>query len=156
MSIVTLTPQGGGWTDADIAADAKIAGSKIVTRRSIDIELAATGANIAAITKLLHGVWTASATIVMAKAFITGAATGDRTANVDIQKSTGGGAFATIMSSTIAIDSGTVVRTAVAGAFSNLALVKDDLLQAVVTIGGTTGTQPQGLLLSLTYDELPA
>jgi Concanavalin A-like lectin/glucanases superfamily len=116
----------------------------------IAVELFGPTTTIAGLTKLLHTVNGATATIVHAEAIITVQATGgDRTINVDIQKSTGGGAFATIMSATIAITNATTIRVPVSGTFSNTSLVDGDILQAVVTVAGSAGAQAQGLLLNL-------
>ena len=150
-----ITPSGGSLTDAALHANAGIQASKVIARRSLDIELAGPTTNIAAITKLLHIARTTS-TLQQVEVIITGAATGDRGATVDLQKSTGGGAFATILSGTITINSSTVIRTPVAGSISSTGLVDGDILQAVVALTGSSGTQPQGLLLTLTFDENPS
>jgi hypothetical protein len=111
---------------------------------------------VAALTQLLYAVRGRTAELLDAEAFITVVASGaDRTITVDIQKSTGGGAFATVMTSTIDITNATTVRTAVAGvvAAGGLSLVDGDILQAVVTVAGAAGAQAQGLLLMLTIRE---
>jgi hypothetical protein len=154
--VVSITPQQGGWVDADIAESANIAARKTIARRSLDVELFGPTTTIAALTKLLH-IARAAGTIVAVEAIITVQATGaDRTVTVDLQKSTGGGAFATILSTTVNIDNTTVVRTAVLAVVSNTDLVDGDILQAVVTVAGSAGNQAQGLLLTVTFDERPA
>lgn len=145
--------------DGVISSAAKIASGIISAdrmrdmRRSADVELAATGANIAAVTKLVHIVRGGTGSVVGFEVAITGAATGDRTATVDLQKSTGGGAFASILTSVITIDASTVILTATAATIATPALTDGDILQVVVALGGSAGTQPQGLIATTTFDE---
>lgn len=156
MSVANIIPSGGGWTDNDIVAGANIAATKTIARERFSIELFGPTTTITALTKLLM-IMRQSATLVHAEAIQTVQATGaDRTVTVDIQKSTGAGAFASIMSATIGFTNSSAIRTPVAGTFSVPSLVDGDILQAVVTVAGSASAQAQGLLLSLTIDELPA
>lgn len=156
MPFAQITPAGGGWTDNDIVSNANIQATKLVARRRISLELFGPAVTITALTKLLH-ILRQSATLVHVEAIQTVQATGaDRTVTVDIQKSTGAGAFSTIMSGTIGFTNSSPIRTPVAGTFSSASLVDGDILQAVVTVAGAAGAQAQGLLLTLTLDEYPA
>ena len=130
------TLSGGGFAE-ELFNDVMPA-SKNTSRVSLNVELAESSTNIAAITTLLH-LFRMSATLSDVEACVVGAATGDRTVTVDIEKSTGAGPFATIMSTTIDISSSTAALTAV---FSDSTILDGDILRAVVTIGGATGTEP--------------
>lgn len=114
----------------------------------------APGVNIAAATQLA-AILRAAGTIEAIEVAITGAASGDRTATVDLQKSTGGGAFATVLSSVVTINSSTVVRTPAAGVVSSNTLADGDILELIVATGGSSGTQPQGLIVTVTWRENP-
>ena len=80
----------------------------------------------------------------------------DRTVNVDLQKSTSGGAFASITTTDIEIDDSTTIRTAVASTLSNTSLSDGDILRAVVTVAGSADAQATGLMITLTLREDPA
>lgn len=142
--------------NAKVSAGADIASSKLIHRFSLSLELFAPGTNISAIAaKLLH-VARKGGNLVGINAAITTQPSGDRTASVDLQKSTGGGAFATMLSSPVAISSATTIRTAVAGVVSGAgAFIAGDILQLVVSIGGSTGTQPAGLIVTVDIDQHP-
>jgi hypothetical protein len=111
--------------------------------------------NIAALTDF---VWAANADgeIVGVDVFIEGAATGDRTATIDIKKSNGGGAYATVLSSPVTVNSSTAIRTAVPATIASAAYVAGNSFEVVVTVGGSTGTQPTGLLVMVYIREMPA
>jgi hypothetical protein len=134
--------------------DNTLASTKMLSnRRTVDVELFGPTTSLAALTKLLHIVRGASGTLVSVEVAVTVAAGGDRAATVDLQKSTGAGAFATVLSAPIAVTNGLAVRTATAGTISSASLTDGDILQAVVAVSGTTGAYHQGLILTLTYDE---
>lgn len=143
----------GSIVNADIGAGAAIAASKLQRQQAFSVELCPEGTNISAIaSKLLH-IFRAGGTINGIEAAITGAATGDRAATVDLQKGNAGGSFATILTAPIAINSSLAVRTPLAGAISSGSAADGDLLRLVVGVSGSTGTQPQGLLVTVTCTE---
>lgn len=154
----SLYPPAGSVNDDHVSSDAnkRIQATKLIHQSRPTVELAAPGSNIAAVTKLHHIVRGATGTIVGFEVAITGAAGGDRTATVDLQKSTSGGAFATVLTAPITINSTTTIRTAVAATIASASLVDGDILQIVVALGGSSGTQPQGLVATTNLREDPA
>lgn len=152
LSAQTLAPPAGCITDAAVAASAAIDASKLIRHQSVDVELCPLGTNVAAINKLLH-IARAAGTLMGFEVAITGAMTGDRTVTIDLQRSTGGGAFATVLTATIGLTSATVVRTATAGTINTTAVADGDIYQIVVTLGGSSGTLAQGLLATLHLEE---
>jgi hypothetical protein len=154
----TVAPRfpAGSFTDTEIAAAAGIQASKLVRHESHNRQLFAEGTTITALaSELLHIVRGATGTVVAFEAIITTQATGgDRTVTVDLQKSTGGGAFATILTTTVNITNATVIRTPVAAVIgAGGALVDGDILRAVVSVAGSAGAQAAGLLITLTFEE---
>lgn len=145
----------GAITKAMIKAGAGIEASKFVRHQSIDTELFVAGATVTALTKDIHIVRGAIGTMVGFQAAICGAiATGtDRTVTVDLQKSTGGAAFATVLSSTIGFTNASTLRTAVAAVFSATSLVAGDILRIVITVAGSDAAQATGLVATLIYEE---
>jgi hypothetical protein len=122
----------------------------------IPVELYGPTTTVAALTKWLYTAYGSVGEIVTAQAFIAVVASGaDRTITVDIQKSTAGGAFATVMAATVGFTNASTVRTAVTGTFSDTSLVPGDVLRAVVTVAGAAGAQAQGLFITLTIRERP-
>ena len=114
------------------------------------------GSAIVAETKDVHIVNGASGTLVNVLAAVTGvAAAGAYVATVDVQKSTGGGAFATILTSVLTIDSAVAIRTKIEAAIANDALIEGDILRVIVAVSGGSGTQPQGLQVTFALAETP-
>lgn len=98
----------------------------------------------------------AAETLIEFAAWIEVVATGaDRTITVDLQKSTGAGAYATILSATIGFTNVSAVRTMVVGTFSNTALVAGNILRTVVTVAGAAGAQATGLSVSILSNANP-
>lgn len=146
--------------DSVIASAAKVVAGTLSAdrmrdvRRCTDVELFGPATTITALTKTLHIVRGGTGALVGAEAVIYVIASDvSRTVTVDIQKSTAGGAFATVCSVTIGFSTSTPVRVPVAATFSSTALTDGDVLEAIVTVAGGSGTQAQGLHLTLTFDE---
>ena len=158
MSVATITFTGGGIGNSDIATSAAIAASKLKHQYSINKQIFAEGAEVVAVASdLLHIVYGTTGTIVAFEGIITTQATGaDRTVDVDLQKSTGGGAFASITTTDIEITNSTTIRVPVSATLSNTALVDGDILRAVVVVAGSASAQAEGLLVTLTLIEDPA
>lgn len=84
---------------------------------------------------------------------ITAPTGGDKQYTVDVEKSTGGGAFATVLSSVVTVSSSSTDRTVQAGTVSVTTAAQGDLFRVVVTASGSTGSQGQGLIVTLTIRE---
>ena len=154
-TVVELEFSGGGLTDDDISANASIDAGKVGQQFAIDRQLFAEGAAITALaSELLHIVHGETGVIAGFEAIITTVATGaDRTANIDLQKSTGGGAFATILTGTILFNDSSTARTVVPAVLSNAAVVDGDILRAVVAVAGSADAQAAGLAVTLSLEE---
>lgn len=142
-------------TDSMCSETMNLAARKHVRHQSIDLELFGPSTTVTALTKDIHIVRGATGTLVGLQATINGTiATGtDRTVTVDLHKSTGGGAFATALSSTIEFDDASTLRTAVAAVFSNTSLVAGDMLRLVITVAGSDAAQAVGLFVGLVFEE---
>lgn len=144
----------GGITNAMIASSPPVSASKLTRHQSIDVELYGPAVTVAALTKWLHIVRGGSGTLIGFEAAIAVVATGaDRTITVDLQKSTGAGSFATVLSSTCGFTNVSAVRTPVAAVISSAGIVDGDILEVVVTVAGSASAQATGLTVTLTYEE---
>lgn len=142
-------------TDRMCAANMALAASKHIRHQSIDVELFGPSTTVAAVTRVLHIVRGSQHVALGLEATICGAiATGaDRTVTIDLQKSTGGGAFASILSSTIQFTDASTLRTAIAAVIDSANLIAGDILQLVVTVAGAAGDQATGLNITYTFTE---
>lgn len=139
------------------AADMALAASKHIRHQSVDVELYGPATSIAALTKWIHIVRGATGTLVGFEAAIAVLASDvSRTVTVDLHKSTGGGAFATVLTSTIGFTTSSTVRVPVAAVINTATLVDGDILAIVVTVAGGSGTQATGLMATLTMEEVYA
>ena len=153
LSAQGMTIPGGAVADANIAANAKIAASKLQNARTISVQLNGPTTTVTTQTQWITSIKGANGNLIDVNAFIAVAAVGAATVTIDLQKSTGGGAFATVLSSTIAINNATVVRTATAGTITSATVVAGDILELIVTATAGGGTLPQGLLVTLRHAE---
>ncbi len=84
-------------------------------------------------------------------------ASGDKAASIDLQKSTGGGAFATLLTTPIVLNSSDTNRTPNTGTLvGSPTYAAGDLLAVVVTVSGSTGSQAQGLCARAMVQENPS
>src|SRR5262245_55660279 len=156
LTVQTLTIPNNTVTDSMVSPTAAIQTTKMDHRNSYDWQLFGPTTTITALTQWLKFVKGTTATLFAISAAIAVQATGaDRTVDIDLQRSTAGGAFATVLTATIHITNATVIRTAVTGSFIAVSPVVGDIFQAVVTVAGAAGAQAQGLLLTLVMDEKP-
>jgi hypothetical protein len=155
----TIGLPAGSVADAAIAANAGIQAFKLTHQIQHDYQQSNAGAVVAETGKTIHIARNAG-TIGGIQGAITGTkATGaDRTVNVDLQKSTGGGAFATVLSSTLLFDStvGTTLLVAKTGNVSSAAYLAGDIFQIVVTVAGAAGNQALGLGVNVSFNEVGA
>lgn len=97
----------------------------------------------------------AGGTLLGFEAAITGTiATGaDRTVTVDLKRSTGAGALATVLSATIGFTNGSTLLSLSAATISTTFVADGDVFIAVVTVAGAAGAQAIGLAITLTWRE---
>lgn len=126
---------------------------KVQHNRSLNVELAEGAAAIVAINKLLFVARSDCTILEFTGTIVVQATGGDRTVSIDLQKSTGGGAFATICTTPVQITNATTILVPVAAVLASATLVAGDLLRAVVTVAGAAGNQAKGLLINLSIDE---
>lgn len=149
----TLSIPAGSLTNAGVASSAAIDASKLLHMVHVSTELFGPTTSVAALTKLAYvgkGVGTLS---VVRAAVVTPANDVSRTVTVDLQKSTGGGAFATVLSGTVGFTNGSSALTLVSGTISSATYAAGDLFRWVVTVAGGSGTQALGLLADFTTYE---
>ena len=143
----TLSIPAGTVDNSDVSASAAIDASKLSHMVNVCTELYGPSTTVAALTKECY-VAKGIGTLSVVRAAINGTiATGaDRTVNVDLQKSTGGGAFATVLSATCAFTNGSSLRTLASGTISSTTYAAGDLFRWVVTVAGSAGNQALGLV----------
>ena len=110
----------------------------------------ASGSAATAVTKVLH-VATGPGTVTGFKAGPVVAAVGDSTVTVDLKKN-----GTTVLTGTVQIDSGDAAYASVAGAVVSSGsedYVAGDVFTVVQTVSAGTGTLPQGVFWSATFDE---
>jgi len=140
--------------DADIAANAAIQATKLVHQFPLSYQQTP-GTAIVAATYLLY-IPRAAGSLVSLDAAITTQATGaDRTVSIDLQKSTGAGAFASVLTAPIGITNTTPIRTVQAATIASAAYIDNDLFELLVAVAGAAGAQAQGLLVTATFRENP-
>lgn len=136
------------------ASDMALAASKLIRHQSVDVELFGPATTVTALTKWIHIVRGSTGTLVGLEAAIAVLASDvSRTITVDLHKSTGGGSFATVLTSTIGFTTSSTVRVPVAAVINTATLVDGDILAIVVTVAGGSGSQATGLMATLHMEE---
>jgi hypothetical protein len=115
------------------------------------------GSAVVAATLDLHVIDGATGFVLFLWAAITGAiATGsDRTVNVDLQRSTGGGAFSTVLSSTIQFNDTSTLYAIEQATISASGCEQTDVFRVIVTVAGSAAAQAQGLIVEAGWQEQP-
>lgn len=146
-------PPAGFLDNTHVASTAAIDASKIKANRCVTQELVGPATLCSALTKSIYSAQGPGTLLAWAAWIeVTGTA-GDKVVTVDLKKSTGGGAWTTVLSAPITFAAAAAVRTLVTGTISVPAYVAGDLFQAVVTVSGSTGAYAQGLSVQLRADE---
>lgn len=163
LSCGSFTPPAASVSNAAIAAGSSgnyVAAEKLEHMApggmGGSIELYGPTTAVAALTKTL-GMAKGAGDIVSFGAWIEVVATGaDRTITVDLHRSTGGGAYATVLSATVGFTNGSTVRSLVSGTLSSTTFAAGDIFRVVVTVAGAAGAQATGLSVYLGLHEEPA
>jgi hypothetical protein len=151
----TLVPSPGCITDDSVQELANIDASKLEHQHQITTECFDYVTTVAALVRDIHIARGAGQAVQLSAWVTTPATGGDRTVTVDLQRSTAGGAFATVMSVTVSFSNGSTARTVVDGTV-NPALddyIADDLFRLVVSVAGSAGNQAIGLTALAVFRE---
>jgi hypothetical protein len=81
--------------------------------------------------------------------------TGDRTVSITLKKSTGGAAFASVLSGTFQFLNGDTLLVKKAATLSDSSFIAGDVYELAITTAGSTGTQPAGISVELNRYEAP-
>ena len=145
----TLVPSALCVSDSHVSASADIGVAK--QRHRIKVCYNQSGTPVAA-TACVYVCRVSSATISSIKVGQI-AKNSSGSATVDVQKSTGGGALATVLSATVTCNSSDTDRTAESATISSSSLVSGDFLAVVITVSSPNGT---GLWVEIEIEELGA
>jgi len=142
-----------GIEDADVASNAAIQASKLVHvhRKTVGIPTTTT----VTATDYPFMIARGAGELIGFEAAITGTiATGaDRTVTVDLKRSTGAGALATVLSATIGFTNGSTLLLNSTATISTSTVADGDVFVAVVTVAGAASAQAIGLAITLTWRE---
>lgn len=142
-------------TNWSSAAANRLESAKAVHTQVESVELFEQATPVIAVERLLFIANGAGTFDKLEAAVVTIATGGDRTVNIDLQKSTGGGAFATVLTGTLEFDSADVNLTPTTATFTTTAYSSSDIFKLVITVAGAAGNQALGLIVSTTKSENP-
>lgn len=144
-----------GNTQVSSSTTERIAATKLIHQFPVGTAQA-DGADVASRTEMVH-VARGSGTLAEFSVGIgTAPAGGDKQYTVDLQKSTGGGTFASMLSAPITVSTADSSRSKKTATLSVTSYSAGDLLRVVVTASGTTGTQGQGMVAVAFLQENPS
>ncbi len=147
--------EGVTFVDANIAPGAGIQSSKLDHRHHVAYSQP-DGVAVATENRTVYRARAAGELLSLAAAVTGLAATGNSTVAVNIEKSTAGGAFVSMLTAAVLISSTTLLRTNVLGvpaASPANTYVAGDLIRFTVLSTVGTGTLPQGLAVTAHLDE---
>lgn len=150
----TLKPSAGSVTNASVDAAADIAATKLEHRHQFTYRQK-TGTAIVSATEDVYTVHGVTGEVVAVDVVATTAPTGgDKAFTVDVQKGNQSTAFATVLTGVVTVDNSKADRQVVAGSLVGSPSTADgDTLRVVVAASGATGTQGQGLVVTITVRE---
>lgn len=112
------------------------------------------GADVAAATQVIYHAYKAGSLIAAYATPDAVPAGGTKAIAIDLKRSAAGGAWTTVLSSTLTIDGTATARTPIAlSPLASVSFVAGDALQLVITASGTGGTGVQGLLVDVLIAE---
>lgn len=153
----TMTLATSSITDANVASAAAISYLK-VTHMLLASYAQDSGADVATKTNVIYASRAASGAVVfdIAVAIDTAPTGGDKAYTVDVKKSTGGGAFSSILTGVVTVNSSSTTRSVVVASITGTTctLAQGDILNVVVTTSGSTGSQGQGVRVMARVAEL--
>lgn len=159
LSAGQFFPPAGSIANAAIAAGSAgnyVTATKLGQQRVVTLELFESTTDCAALTINIASIVGLTGVLTSFKAACITKATTDKTTTIDLKRSTGGGAFATMLSAVITKSTADTDRVFEAATLASTALVAGDILQAVVAVtAGTGGNQNKGLIVELVFTEDP-
>lgn len=143
----------GAVTDNKVAAGAGISTGKLQHRFRKQHAQPETTA-----TTETKKIYTAIATgsVVDVSGYAETVASGAATVTIDLQKSTAGGSWTSVLTSPITLNSSSTAKVSTAGAISSAAYVAGDQFRLVFTATAAGGTIPTGAFGQATFDEAAA
>jgi len=144
----------GCVNDAAVVAGAGIEATKVVHQfaKSVDQK---PGTAVVAATDLVHQVFPAGTTVSVIAGLLVSVVTpptGTDTVTIDLKRSTGGGAFASVLSAALVLSSSTPALTPQSASVASPDLNGSDLLEIVVTVSGASA---EGLIVEVFLRENP-
>ena len=147
LSANSMSIPDGTVGNDDVASDADIAATKLQHQYQKNYSQES-GTTVAAEEYIIHTVYGAAATVVAFEAGLITIPDGDRTVTVDLHKN-----GTTILSAAIVLDSGNTTYVVEGATISSPTLADGDVLEVVVTIGGSSGSNPAGLFVNCVIRE---
>lgn len=142
-------------SNSQIIAAAGIEATKIVHQHALSYSQAG-GSDVVSATVPVHIFRGAAEIIAVEVVPIVAPTGGDKQFTVDVQLGNAGSAFASILSAVVDVDdAGSTDRTVMAGTITTDDAADGDTLQVVVTASGSTGSQGQGVIVTVWIREQP-
>jgi hypothetical protein len=150
----TLAMQTASINDAMVTANAAVDAAKLKHQHAVKYSQDA-GADVVTKTQDVHIVRGATGKAIGVNVAASTAPTGgDKKFTVDVQKGNQATGFATILTAVVTIDNTVANRQVVSGGLvASPTLAVGDTLRVIVTASGTTGSQGQGLNVTVTTRE---
>lgn len=147
----SVTLPSSSVSNSQVAAGAAIAASKLEGEYKYNYSQTGAVANTTQYFNVVRG--TTGEIVAIEVALTEVIPSGDKTVTIDLQNGDASTAFTTVLSGTIALNSSSVLRTPVAGTITSGDTADGDILKLTVTTGGSTGTDPEGLVISVILRE---
>lgn len=138
--------------NSEVATNAGISASKLIHEIS-KCSPKASGTDVTAGTEMIHTAKGSGSISAFKVAVDTAPTGGDKAYTVDLKKSTGAGAFATVLSAVVTVNSSSTTRTVYSGTVSSATYAAGDIFEVVWAVSGSTGSQGQGALAEVFFEE---
>lgn len=150
----TLTLPDQSVDNAAIKTGADVDSDKLEHKHPISVELAEQATEVVNIEKLIHVSRVTGSIVALEAAIVSVPGTGN-SFTLDLQKSTGGGAFSSVLTSTLEFTSSSSALTPGAAVIDSSAasLADGDILKLVVSCTSDTNGNAEGLVVTVTLKE---
>jgi len=146
-----------GDTEVSSTSTRAIGAGKVIHRENVGVELFGPAVTVAAKTQVIKIARRGGTVIGLEAVVQTAPAGGTEEVQIDLQKSTAGGAYATVLTATLDISSTATALVVVSGSIDAAKedYIDGDHFRLVTTISGTGGAHAVGLFVAAFFDEHP-
>ena len=155
FTATTMTIPSASIGNAQVKTGDPVSSDKLQHRITARLSQAL-GADVVAVTEVVH-IGHAAGTLLAVKVVSNTPPTGgDKKVTVDVKRGSAGGAYSSVLTAPLDIDSAIAARAVTPATINSAAYSAGDSYQIAISVSGSTGTQAQDICVELIFSENPS